>query len=1727
MIGDRQHLALEALIGNAAARPLLDRYELMQSCWETREAVFFGGCVRGQAQRVLAKVPKIDIGESNDIPTLRDYRIAQRLRSTFAARIFALEASVPGPVIVYIDEGARPLALLARASLELQKLLALGANVVKGLCDLHQEGLVHCNLNLDNVWFCPETDAIRISDFTLAQYPAIDAPTPVLGFARDPRFTAPEQTGRLHQSVDQRTDVYAFGIILFFLLSGQVPFEGNDAMSIFDRHLTAPARFPNEVQDRIPLPLAQLVLKCLEKSSEDRYATASGLRADLIECASQLEATGTISDFALGGRDPKATFRIPGALYGREAETGALRRFAQSRKSRPAVMLVTGSPGVGKTAFLNQLSDIVCRQNGRFITGKFDQYRRNVPYFSLSQAFQDLVHQLLAEPQAQLAACRARLLAACEGAARLIIDVIPDIELIIGPQPPVAGLPPLEARNRFNRIFKNLVNALASGDEPLCLFMDDLQWADSASLELLTTLLTELETRCLIFVAAYRESEASPQLKLAIDGLQKSGINFQRMILSELKLADTLQLICDTVGRSAVEVSPLVEVLHSRTQGNPLYLLQLLHFLYESELISFDYFAGRWRWDLDRIRTEAVTDDVLDLLRMRIAGLPAQTRHILSVAACLGSTFDVERLGRASAQADVISALAACTQSDLIISVDQGLAVGFTAQGSPKAHLEEVESERAPEIRAKRQFRFLHDRIQQAAFDLVPDESKKAFRLDIGRRLLSRLTSEEKAVPQIDVLNNFDYAWELITNRAEKEEVARLNLVAGSKARETLAYKDALGYLSTGIRLLDADAWKETHELAFELHANALECEYLSGDFARAEQLFALLLDRAETKLAQAKVYLTKILLDTNEERYEDAIQIGLRALRLFGISYRRKPSALHLASELLIAHVRMRGRSASDLLQAPTLTDAEKITVLKILVALFPTAYFLSPNLLMFTGLKVVNYALRHGISHLAASGFVLYGLVMGAVLRRFRSGYDFGRLAVELAERGNDPAVMCKVLVIFALFIKYWRDPLDESFPLIERARTLALQAGDHQYANYAIIGRLSLNFSRGVDMATLRSYCDLYERFVRQSKDAFPIETMLMWKSSIFALTGQTNAGHSLSSAAYDEKDAEDRYLRTHNLTLLSYQYTLRSQLCYLAGRYEEAQKISEQGAAVITSALGQITVADHYLYRGLAATAQLISGGSNPRRLWGIARKCLRRLKLFAMNSPQNFLPYAKLLEADLAFAARDLSAALRLFNEAIDLAEEQKVQHLIGIANERAALCSLANGQRRAGAAYIGWARTAYAHWGASVKVEMMDREFTAPLKLVAAPDEQRWPAARPSTELGHEDSFDLAAASAALQAAASEKGRDRVLLHMMQRIRAQTGAEIAYLIVPVAGSYRIEASATAPGLGSPAEPAAEPASGFSASIVNYVVHAGSDLVVNNPHSDARFARCDYLARRQPKSVMCAAVVKQRELLGLIYLEHGRLVSAFDRSKLQWVRILASEVGLAIWAHRLSRYREYIHRFTPTLAAQEIDADPDSPDLAVREKDVSILFVDVAGYTRLYELMGRHETDHFVNRAFSEFIEEIHRCRGVVLDIRGDELLVLFQGIEDGGHACKAANAALSITRAAEQLNEERLAGEPPITVNMGINSGRAAIGLQPIEICTGARWRYDATGMTVNIAARIRELARDGHILISEATAIQLDGKFDYQDMGAHSLKNVSASVRIFRLLRESSQTRD
>ena len=562
--------------------------------------------------------------------------------------------------------------------------------------------------------------------------------------------------------------------------------------------------------------------------------------------------------------DAKARLRVSRRLYGRERETATLLEKAKSAKGgKPGMLLIKGAPGVGKSTLLGQLEAFVRKENGRFISGKFDQYKRNVPYLALIQALQQLIGQLLGGTKDELEAWRSRILAAVGNNARVVIDVIPELELITGSQPPVPDLPAVQTRNRFNYVFANLIQAFAPSDQLLCLVMDDLQWVDAASLALLSHVLTDAETKNILFVGAYRDNEVDPThpLETTINALQDSNVDVAVLPLGALKEADVLQLLRDTFSATATEARDLAQILHAKSGGNALYLSQFLPYLCDEGLIAFDYGSGKWVWDLVRIQQEGVTQDVLELLNLRLKALPENTRTILATAACIGSSFEAAKVAVAAQRSlfEVLQCMTIGTRDGLIVAIDDRQL--------------QSDSDRPLESQSTTRFRFLHDRVQEAAFDCITEEAKKDFRLQIGRRLLAGLMrDEEHAPPALRAGQSQLSLGARLTDAEERQRVARLNLVAGRKARQALAYQDALGYLSVGLGLLGPKSWNCTYDLAFELHSEAFECEYLTANFERADQLFLDLIANARSKLEKARVYHTKILLDTSEARYEQAI---------------------------------------------------------------------------------------------------------------------------------------------------------------------------------------------------------------------------------------------------------------------------------------------------------------------------------------------------------------------------------------------------------------------------------------------------------------------------------------------------------------------------------------------------------------------------------------------------------------------------------------------------------------------------------------------------------------------------------------------------------------------------------------------------------------------------------------------------------------------------------------
>jgi len=1669
----------------------------------------------------------------------RDHEISIALPAEVVVRSIGLEPVGPGLVQVLEDDGSRPLAELARTRpLGLGLCLEIATRLAHALGVVHAEGIIHRHLCLDSVWVHPRTLAVRLTDLGWA------ARTAYLGqrlhnegrLEGAPAYASPEQTGRMNRALDYRTDFYSMGVILYRLVTGRLPFEASDPLTLVHCHLARQPAAPHELDPTLPEPVSALVMKLLAKTAEERYESAAGLGADLAECQEQWRTQRKVVGVVPGQHDAGGRFRIPERIYGREAEVNVLlSAFERCTWGMGGLVLVLGPPGVGKSVLVNELQRSAVRTRGAFVAGKFDQYKRSVPYSSFIQAFQGLVREVLGGTDEQVAAWRQRLLDALGSNAGVIIDVIPEVALVTGPQPPPGELPPAEGRNRFNRAFREFIAVFARPEHPLALFLDDLQWADPASLSLLEALLRDTGAGNLLLLGAYRDTEvtASHPLVVTLGQIHRAGVAITEIALQPLGESHVQDLVRDTLRCEPERARTLARVVHRKTGGNPFFLNQFLTALHDEGQLSFDVSRGEWTWDLNEIEHRGYTNNVVELMAGRLRRLPAEAQRALQLAACIGGAFDLRTLARVLER----------TPMETLRVLAEPLREGLVQTAADVYHLLDDRAKDSGEspLPENVAFQFLHDRVQQAAYSLIAQDERRAVRYRIGRLLLRTMSADDLAGSPFDVVNNLNHGLDLLESDQERDELARLNLAAGRRAREALAYEDAVGYLRTGIRLLPDSAWQSHYELCFDLHENCFECEYLVAEFAEANRRFEILLAQARTRREKARVYNTKILLETSLGHSEEAVRAGIQGLRLFGVRMPARPSKVDLLLELGYSKLRLGRRKADDLLALPEATDLDRRAATGLLLRICPAAYFRNPDVMILAALKIVNASLRDGHSAGSPFGYMLYAMVLGGVLGDYPSGQAFGRLAVRMSERYDDVVLRCKVLMIFAGFVNFWCEPFDTSTEALLDSYKVSLEAGDLQYANYSVLQHLFLRFARGAPLDEIIAVCDHYQAFVESTHDVFAIDNLRNWKQAALALRGETQGPTRLGTDDFDEDAAAIRYAGPEgNRTTHAYYQSLKLQLLVTAGDLEPALRIGLEAEAGIERVFSQIMMVDHTLYLGLACAAASRRGVDRRPVLRRTLRACRVRLDRWARHCPENFAHHRLLLAAESAAGDRHPTGAMRLYEQAIESARSHGFLHLAALASERAARFYLSLDQPKAARAFLEEARVAWSRWGAMARVRALEREFPdqfpAPLEGPPATDAVEPLGAR---------MLDLHAVLKATQAIAGEMRLERLLERLMRVVLEGAGAERGLFVLDEAGALVVVAEASVQDdrveIGPP-QPI-DDSEALCAPIVHYVARTRHAVVFADATHDSPYAGHSYIIRRRPRSVLCAPIVRQGTLVGVVYLENNLMVGAFSPERLDVIQVIASEVAIAVENARLQGRiasqgaalqqarrqvellelaKGHLSKFVPQSVQRLIDANPDAPQLDKQEKDVTILFLDLAGYTRITETLPQERVDRLIERYFSSFLDDIHRYHGDVNETAGDGLMIIFQDADRAIHAAQAASTSLAVRARTEALNRELRGSYDPVVVNIGINSGTAAVGLARFEGQSGTRYTYTASGPVTNLAARIAAAASSGDILVSGETARRLGARFALEDAGRRRFKNVSDPVRVFRLRGES-----
>jgi len=1400
-----------------------------------------------------------------------EYEIAGAIDASAVVKPCAIDAFDGQPALVLEDFGGRSLDQLLAGPMPLERFFPLALRVTAALAELHRHHIIHKDIKPQNLLYNPDTDEIRITDFGIASRAPREPQNPThAGLIEGTlAYMAPEQTGRMNRWVDERADLYSLGVTFYEMLTGTLPFQASDPVEWVFCHIAQEPRPPHALVPSVPPVLSAVVLKLLAKDAEERYQSALGLRHDLDECFARWRESGTIQAFALGQRDLSDRFQVPQRLYGREREVEALRAaFARVvAQGRPELVLVSGYSGIGKSSLVAELHKPVVRERGFFLSGKCDQYNRSIPYLPFLQAFRGLLQEILCASEDRVERFRQRLREALGPNGRLLADVLPEIEQFVGPQEPMPALPPAEAQSRLHATLERFVAAAAQRERPVVLFLDDLQWADAASLKLLEQLATSSEAAHLLLLGAYRDNEVGPAhpLTLTLDQAKKRGAVVADIVLAPLSAAHVGALVAEAVHARAEQVEPLARLVHEKTGGNPFFVLQFLITLHQEGLIALDAEAGAWRWDIAAIRDKGFTDNVAELMAGKLLRLPIPTQDALKLAACLGNRVDLDTL------AVVANRPAAELREALEEAVREGLILG---QGGT--------------------YRFLHDRVQQAAYSLIPAGQLAEMHLGIGRMLLKAQREEDREETIFDVVGHLNRGAVLLRSQAEKDELAALNLRAGRKAKAAAAFHSAAALFATGMALLAPDRWETQYELTYNLtfeHANA---EYVTSSFEEAEQRIEELMDRARTRIEKAAVVELAVAFHMTRGNCARAVEIGLPFLRASGIDLSLHPTAAEIEKEAESVWQALGDRAIEDLIHLPPMTHPEIKGVMSVLIGVSVPAYFVDPNLMYLAAVRMIKLSLLHGNAELSAQAYVAFATLIGPSFGKYKESYQFGKLGYDLASRGRLLTAKSIVYYAFASYIVFWRRHYRETHYYTRIGFDVAVESGDLNYACYHCILASVIPLLCGEPLEDVLREVERRFDFVRRAGYAFVYRILLSVHYLIQSLRGRRVHFSMLDGSELDQNAFEVGLDPADFQSAYGYYYSAKAQALFVLGSPGEA-------AAAATSASVEFPwrndanawIVESFFYRALALAACCDEASpSPPLELPDALLACERQLGEWAESCPENFLHKHALVRAEIARLRGHESEAIRLYERAISSAREHGFVQIEAIACERAAGFYRARGLSIPADTYLQRARSGYFRWGAHAKVEQLDQRYP---HLV-----ERKPIAPTITFAVRAEQFDVLSVVKASQSISGELKLPRLLEMLLRIVIEHAGADQGYVLL--VRDERLSVAAQITGGGGTVrvlDAGAESTAALPQSLLHYVRRSRERVLLDDATARHPFLEDEYFTRKRPRSLLCLPIARQTRLLGMLYLENSLVTGAFTPGRLSVLELLASQSAISL------------------------------------------------------------------------------------------------------------------------------------------------------------------------------------------------------------------------------------
>lgn len=1506
------------------------KYQIVEKLYESVNSLVYRGFFYENNQPIILKILKENYPTPSElIRYQQEYQITRSFNVDNIIKAYDLQRYENSLVMFLEDFGGQSLKLLlAQGQFSLEEFLKIAIKIAEALGIIHQANIIHKDINPSNIIYNPKTEQLKIIDFGISsqlsqEFISVISPHQLEGTLA---YIAPEQTGRMNRGLDYRSDFYALGVTFYELLTQKLPFETTDPMELVHCHIAQHPLPIEELTSDCPLAVSNIIKKLLAKTLEERYQSAWGIKTDLETCLNQLKERKQIELFPLGSRDIPEKFQIPQKLYDRNLEVQQLLNiFEKVSRGASELILISGYSGIGKTALVNEIYKPITRQRGWVIKGKFDQLQRDIPYSAITQAFQNLVKQLLSEPEIHLKIYKDKILQTLVNNGQIIVDIIPELEKIIGKQPPVEQLGKTESQNRFNLFFKRFLMIFCQSDHPLVICIDDLQWTDLSSLNLIEQLILDPDINYFLLIGAYRDNEVKPTHPLmhTLEKINQAKKTINMLSLSPLKSREINQLIADTLNCSTEVAKPLGELLNKKTNGNPFFLTQMLSSLYNRKLLylrkNLESNKGYWEWNIQQIESVSITDNVVDLMVNKIKKLSRKTQQVLKLAACIGNQFNLEILAIINNKSDISTAqeLQSALDEGLVIPLDNNYKFPLlcNAEGLSNNKLQDPVY-----YSGDIHYRFLHDRVQQAAYSLISEGEKKHFHLQIGRILLENYQAYQLQDKIFDIVNQLNEGATLITNQLEKNELANLNLKAGKKAKASTAYDLTLRYLKKGLELLTFKSWETDYKFTLELYVETLEALYLNTKFTQIENLSATLLKRAKNIFDKIKIYEIQIIYYFTIFQPQKALDIALNILPELGIKISlqeneiKKIISKHQKSIKLL----LKNKSIEDLIDNPIMTDFKKLAAIRIILQILSASNVINFPLFIELVLILAHFCIKYGNPLQADVIYSYYGMLLCGVTEEIEYGYYFGNLAIKFLEKYNNLQSKPQVFFLYYAYIWCWKNSINNQ--LIQEKVLEGLQqginGGHNEYVGFLAQAYCAIKFLGGCHLEEVTQDCEKYIHFVKKLNQEYSHNFLEILRNAAENLRDiNRNQNFLLLETSQDKEDKHlQEYIDQNNQWLLFIYHFGKMIDCYIFKAFVKSLENSQytEKYVVVTSGAA-LFKAQHNFYFSLSLLAQYHNCDHNQQKgLLNKIEKNQKNMAKWVSNCQDNFQHKYDLVEAEKARILGKNWQAQEFYEKAIQGAKKYQFIHEEALAYERASEFYLTLGIEEIGKLYLRNAHHCYIRWGAKAKVKKLEEEY--PQYLLGITNQNKYKELSTTISITGNDAavLDLTTVIKVSQAISGEIKLENLLQNLMKIVIENAGAQKGYLILEHEGNWVIEAQGTIDKetinilQSIPIESIKSDNSIplVPTRIIYYVARTKETIVLNDAISEGQFTTDTYIVAQQTKSILCTPLFNQGQLKGIIYLENNLTTGAFTSERVELLNILSAQAAISIDNSRL-------------------------------------------------------------------------------------------------------------------------------------------------------------------------------------------------------------------------------